>query len=225
MQTHHLLSERKLFTNVFPTKVWYDAMNPLIIGLTGNIATGKSAVLQYLATKGAYVLDADKLAHESMQTGTHTYWAIVDEFGQSILQVDGTIDRRALGKVVFADPKALARLEAIVHPAVFDLARQELLTVEANVIVLEAIKLLEAGQLVTLCDEVWVVTATQETQLRRLRETRKMSEEEAARRMAAQSPQEEKVKQADRVINNDGDLAALTAQLDTIWQDLSQKFA
>ena len=200
-------------------------MNPLIIGLTGNIATGKSTVLQYLAAKGAYVLDADKLAHESMQTGTHTYWAIVDEFGQSILQVDGTIDRRALGKVVFADPKALARLEAIVHPAVFDLARQELLTVEANVIVLEAIKLLEAGQLVTLCDEVWVVTATQETQLRRLRETRKMSEEEAARRMAAQSPQEEKVKQADRVITNDGDLAALTAQLDTIWQDLSQKFA
>ena len=225
MQTHHLLSERKLFTNVFPTKVWYDAMNPLIIGLTGNIATGKSTVLQYLAAKGAYVLDADKLAHESMQTGTHTYWAIVDEFGQSILQVDGTIDRRALGKVVFADPKALARLEAIVHPAVFDLARQELLTVEANVIVLEAIKLLEAGQLVTLCDEVWVVTATQETQLRRLHETRKMSEEEAARRMAAQSPQEEKVKQADRVITNDGDLAALTAQLDTIWQDLSQKFA
>jgi len=199
-------------------------MSSLIIGLTGNIATGKSAVLHYLASKGAYVLDADKLAHESMQLGTHTYWAIVDEFGQEILQVDGAIDRRALGKIVFSDPSALARLEAIVHPAVFDLARQELIMVTANVIVLEAIKLLEAGHLVTLCDEVWVVTASEETQLRRLRDYRAMDEAEAKRRMAAQSPQEEKVKHADRVITNDGDLAALTLQLDQIWQELSDKF-
>ncbi len=196
----------------------------IIIGLTGNIATGKSAVLQYLAGKGAYVLDADKLAHESMQLGTHTYWAIVDEFGQEILLADGTIDRSALGKIVFTEPDALARLEAIVHPAVFDLARQELVAVDANVIILEAIKLLEAGHLVTLCDEVWVITASPETQFRRLRERRSMDEAEAKRRMAAQSSQEEKVKHADRVINNDGDLAALTAQLDQIWQELSDKF-
>lgn len=196
----------------------------IIIGLTGNIATGKSAVLQYLADKGAYVLDADKLAHESMQLGTHTYWAIVDEFGQGILQVDGAIDRRALGKIVFNEPDALARLEAIVHPAVFDLARRELVTVDANVIILEAIKLLEAGNLVTLCDEVWVVTARPETQLRRLREQRSMNEAEAKRRMAAQSSQEDKIKQADRVIDNDGDWPALTAQLDQIWQELSDKF-
>jgi len=200
-------------------------MSPLIIGLTGNIATGKSTVLQYLAEKGAYVLDADKLAHESMQIGTHTYWSIVDAFGQSILQVDGTIDRRALGKIVFADTKALARLEEIVHPAVFDLARQELLTVDNDVIILEAIKLLEAGQLVTLCDEVWVVTAKIETQLLRLREGRNMSEAEAQKRMAAQSSQEEKIKHADRVITNDDALSTLTAQLDEIWQDLSKKFA
>ncbi len=196
----------------------------IIIGLTGNIATGKSAVLQYLAGKGAYVLDADKLAHESMQLGTHTYWAIVDEFGQGILQADGAIDRSALGKIVFKEPDALARLEAIVHPAVFDLARQELVTVDANVIILEAIKLLEAGHLVTLCDEVWVVTASPETQLRRLRERRSMDDAEARRRMAAQSSQEEKVNHADCVINNDGDLAALTLQLDQIWQELSDKF-
>ena len=196
----------------------------IIIGLTGNIATGKSAVLQYLAGKGAYVLDADKLAHESMQLGTHTYWAIIDEFGQGILQADGAIDRSALGKIVFQEPDALARLEAIVHPAVFDLARQELVSVDANVIILEAIKLLEAGHLVTLCDEVWVVTASPETQLRRLRERRSMDEAEARRRMAAQSSQEEKVRHANRVINNDGDLAALTAQLDQIWQELSDKF-
>ena len=196
-------------------------MSLLIIGLTGNIATGKSTVLRYLAAKGAYVLDADKLAHESMQIGTHTYWAIVDAFGESILQADGAIDRKALGKIVFNDPAALAQLEAIVHPAVFSLARQELVTVEAQIIVLEAIKLFEAGHLSSLCDQIWVVTSSPETQLRRLRETRGMDAAEAQRRMAAQSSQQAKVERADRVINNDGDLAALEAQLDQIWQEVT----
>lgn len=196
-----------------------------IIGLTGNIATGKSTVLHYLQQKGAYVLDADKLAHETMQQGTHTYWAIVDAFGNEILQPNGAIDRTKLGKVVFGDPVKLAQLEAIVHPAVFDLARRELAGLEASVVVLEAIKLLEAGQLVTLCDEVWVVTATTETQLRRLRETRNTDEAEAKHRMAAQSAQEEKIKQADRVIENNGTTAALFASLDQIWTDVLQKAA
>lgn len=196
-----------------------------IIGLTGNIATGKSTVLHYLQQKGAYVLDADKLAHESMQQGTHTYWAIVDAFGHEILQHEGAIDRTKLGKVVFGDPGRLAQLEALVHPAVFDLARRELAGLEASVVVLEAIKLLEAGQLVTLCDEVWVVTTTAETQFQRLRETRNTQEAEAKQRMAAQSAQEEKVKQADRVIENNGTTAALFANLDQIWADVLQKSA
>lgn len=196
-----------------------------IIGLTGNIATGKSTVLSYLQQKGAYVLDADKLAHESMQTGTHTYWAIVDAFGTDILQPDGAIDRPHLGRVVFADAAKLTQLEALVHPAVFDLARRELAGLEADVIVLEAIKLLEAGQLVTMCDEVWVVTASPEAQLRRLRESRNLDEAEARRRMNAQSPQEEKIKQADRVIANDGTTAELYAQLDQAWAAIVQKAA
>ena len=199
--------------------------NPFIIGLTGNIATGKSTVLAYLAARGAHVLDADRLAHESMQQGTHTYWAIIDVFGRSILQPNGEIDRRALGDIVFSDPAALHQLEEIIHPAVFSLARMELLQVEAPVIVLEAIKLLEAGQLVTMCDEVWVVTSSPETQLRRLREMRQMDETEARRRMQAQSSQEDKIKQADRVIVNDDDVEALQHQLDTAWQELSEKLA
>lgn len=196
-----------------------------IIGLTGNIATGKSTVLHYLQQKGAYVLDADKLAHESMQTGTHTYWAIVDAFGTDILQPDGAIDRPQLGRIVFADPAKLAQLEALVHPAVFDLARQEVVRLEADVVIMEAIKLLEAGQLVTMCDEVWVITAAPATQLRRLRETRNIDETEARRRMDAQSPQAEKVKHADRVIANDGTTAELYAQLDRAWADVLQKAA
>lgn len=196
-----------------------------IIGLTGNIATGKSTVLHYLQQKGAYVLDADKLAHESMQKGTHTYWAIIDAFGAGITQPDGSIDRAKLGSVVFPDPAKLAQLEAIVHPSVFDLARRELAGLNAEVVILEAIKLLEAGQLVTLCDEVWVVTASTETQLQRLRETRQMDEAEARRRMAAQSPQVEKIKQAHRVIENNGTVAALFAQLDEAWAAVLQKAA
>ncbi len=196
-----------------------------IIGLTGNIATGKSTVLAYLQRKGAYVLDADKLTHESMQQGTHTYWAIVDAFGQAILQPSGAIDRAKLGKVVFPDPAKLAQLEAIVHPSVFDLARRELAGLEVEVVILEAIKLLEAGRLVTLCDEVWVVTASEATQLRRLHETRQMDEAEAKRRMAAQSSQEEKSKHADRLIHNDGSTEALYAQLDLAWADVLQKVA
>lgn len=194
-----------------------------IIGLTGNIATGKSTVLHYLQQKGAYVLDADKLAHESMQKGTHTYWAIIDAFSADITQPDGTIDRPKLARLVFPDPAKLAQLEAIVHPAVFDLARRELAGLEAEVVILEAIKLIEAGQLVTLCDEVWVVTTTPETQLRRLRETRNMDEAEAKRRMAAQSSQAEKVKRADRVIENNGTAAGLYQQLDQFWVDVLQK--
>lgn len=194
-----------------------------IIGLTGNIATGKSTVLRYLQQKGAYVFDADKLAHESMQKGTHTYWAIIDTFGNDILQADGTIDRPKLGQMVFSDPAKLTQLEALVHPAVFDLARRELAKVEAEVVVLEAIKLLEAGQLVTMCDEVWVVVSKPALQIQRLRETRNMSETEAQRRMAAQSPQEEKVKRADRVIDNSGTEAELYTQLDQAWSAILAK--
>lgn len=194
-----------------------------IIGLTGNIATGKSTILHYLQQKGAYVLDADKLTHESMQKGTHTYWAILDVFGTEITQPDGAIDRPKLGKLVFSDPAKLVDLEAIVHPAVFDLARRELAGLEVEVVILEAIKLIEAGQLVTLCDEVWVVTTHPEIQLRRLRETRNMDEAEAKRRMAAQSSPEEKIKYANRVIENNGTAADLYQQLDQLWADVLQK--
>ncbi|MEZ4729817.1 MAG: dephospho-CoA kinase [Caldilineaceae bacterium] len=196
-----------------------------IIGLTGNIATGKSTVLRYLEDKGAYVLDADKLAHASMEPGTHAYQAIVETFGAAILQPDGMIDRPKLGSIVFTDPAKLTQLEAIVHPAVFDLARRQLAGLDVDVVVLEAIKLLEAGQLVALCDEVWVITATSESQLRRLRETRSMDAAEAERRMAAQSSQADKVKRADRVIQNDGTVKELYEQLDQHWADILQKAA
>lgn len=198
-------------------------MHRLIIGLTGNIATGKSTVLDYLRIKGAYSIDADKLTHRTMQPGGLAYDAIVQTFGRDILAEDGTIQRAALGRIVFADPAALRRLEEIVHPAVFTLAQAELAQTDAPVVVVEAIKLLEAKRLLTLCREVWVVTADPEVQLRRLSEERGMSEAEARQRMAAQSSQADKVMQATRVIVNNGSTEALYAQLDAIWNEITAK--
>jgi dephospho-CoA kinase len=192
-----------------------------IIGLTGNIATGKSTVLQYLRAKGAYVIDADRLAHAAMQPGGRAYDPAVTVFGCGIVKEDQTIDRGALGRIVFSDPQALRTLEEIVHPAVFELAKQELAQTQAKLVVVEAIKLLESQRLVTLCQEIWVVTADPQVQLQRLVEQRGMAEAEARQRMAAQSPQAEKVKHATRVIANNGSTTALYAQLDAIWNEIA----
>ena len=191
-----------------------------MIGLTGNIAAGKSTVLAYLRRKGAYVIDADKLTHRAMQPGGPAFDAIVGAFGRDILADDGSINRAALGSVVFADANALRRVEEIVHPAVFELAKEELAQTTAPVVVVEAIKLLEAKRLVTLCQEVWVVTSDPDVQMRRLLQERGMSETEARQRMAAQSSQADKVKQATRVIANNGSIQALYEQLDAAWNEL-----
>ena len=194
---------------------------PLIVGLTGNIGTGKSTVLRYLAQKGAHVVDADKLTHRAQLPDGPAYPAIVEAFGKEILNEDGSINRPALGKVVFSDAAKLAQLERIVHPAVFLLAQQEIASTDAPVIILEAIKLLESNNIVRLCNEIWVITASEETQIARLMASRGMSRQEAQQRMANQSPQTEKVKRAHRVIDNDGDTEKLYEQLDRIWSEIS----
>ena len=196
----------------------------LVIGLTGNIATGKSTILNYLMEKCAFIIDADKLGHRVIEPGGQAYDAVVRTFGREILREDGAIDRKKLGKIVFSNPIDLGRLEKIVHPKIFDLGKQEIDENDSPVIVLEAIKLLEAGLMSTLCDEIWVVTSSLTTQLRRLLEARRMEETEARRMIDLQPPQAAKVNQADRVIENDGSLAELHAQLDAIWEDLKRRY-
>jgi dephospho-CoA kinase len=177
-------------------------------------------VLEYLARRGAYIIDADKLAHQSMAPDGPAYPAVVAEFGQAILDTDGSINRKALGKIVFTNADLLNKLEQIVHPAVFNMTLKLVETSPSSVIVLEAVKLLEAGPMFSQCDEVWVVTARPEVQLRRLMETRGMDEATARQRMGMQSPQAAKINQADRVIDNSGTLEELYAQLDAIWEAL-----
>lgn len=177
----------------------------IVIGLTGNIATGKSIVLRMLQELGATVIDADKLVHQLMRQGGSIYNAIVEEFGKFILDSNGQISRTRLGRIVFSDPDGLAKLESITHPGV----RQEVLKRIANastpVIAIEAIKLFESG-LAEQCQATWVVTSPPELQLKRLVERRKMTSEQAKQRIKAQSPQAEKVAKADLVIDNSSDL-------------------
>ena len=190
----------------------------LVIGLTGNIATGKSAVAQMLTELGADVIDADRVAHQVMGPGQPAYADIVAAFGDDIAPAGGPINRARLGEIVFADPGALARLEALVHPAVGRRIAELVASSTADVVVIEAIKLLEAGLSLRLCDEVWAVTAPRAAQLSRLMETRGLSHDEAVLRIDAQPSQEVKIAQADVVIDNDGDLDVLRRAVERAWR-------
>lgn len=190
-----------------------------VIGLTGNIATGKSVVRRMLEHLGAYGIDADALAHRAIARGAPGYQPVVDLFGCYILGSDGEIDRRRLGKIVFNDPIALADLERIVHPLVAQAIDFLVRRASQPVVVIEAIKLVEAN-LHRACDSLWVVYAPPEVQLARLMRTRGLTEAEARQRMAAQPPQEQKMALADVIIRNAGTFEETWKQVVVAWQRL-----
>ena len=190
-----------------------------LIGLTGNIATGKSAVLRMLKRLGAKVIDADALVHQLMAKGTPVWQAILGEFGEVILGPEGEIDRGKLGAIVFADAEVLKRLEAIVHPAVTARVDELIRQATEPVVVVEAIKLIEAGWHCT-CDALWVVTCPKEQQVERLMRMRKLSREEALLRIEAQPPQEDKIALADVVIDNLSGLKEMREQVEREWERL-----
>lgn len=190
-----------------------------VIGLTGNIGTGKSTVTRMLADLGATVIDADALAHEVIAPGTPGWQQVVDAFGPGVVAADGAIDRAQLAAIVFSDPAALARLEAIIHPLVIQEADRRIRAIGRGVVVIEAIKLIESG-MVRDCDALWVVTARPEQQIERLVRERGMSAAEVQRRMAAQPPQSEKIALADVVIDNSGTPEETRAQVEAAWKTL-----
>ncbi len=185
----------------------------VVIGLTGNIATGKSAVMQLAAERGARTIDADKVVHQVLATDQAVQDGIRAAFGDVVFAEDGTLLRGALGRVVFADAEALRTLEALVHPAVRQEITRQVQASDATITVLEAILLLE-GPLHALCDQIWVTTCSAETQLQRLMTYRNMTEEAARQRIDAQAPQADKIARADVVIDTDGDMAATVAQFE-----------
>ncbi|MFN3762027.1 MAG: dephospho-CoA kinase [Anaerolineae bacterium] len=195
---------------------------PSIIGLTGNIATGKSTVARMLRDLGATVIDADRVAHEVMRAGTPIHQAVVEAFGPQVLRPDGEIDRARLGAMVFSDPQALARLEAIVHPAVLEEVARRIAAAPTPIVVVEAIKLIESGMAEGL-DALWVTTCPFEEQVRRLMADRGLTRQEAELRVRAQPPQEAKIARADVVISTDGSLEETRAQVEAAWQALMER--
>jgi dephospho-CoA kinase len=200
------------------------ADRPYVIGLTGNISTGKTTVARMLASLGACVIDADMVAHELMRPWTAVHSDVVARFGEQILRPGGEIDRQRLGALVFADPVALRSLDDIVHPAVVQETRRRLDACTARVAVVEAIKLLEAG-MDHDCDVVWVVTLPRELQIERLIERTGLTKPQAEQRVDAQPPQEDKIARADELIDNSGTLADTRAQIQRAWADLPKVHA
>jgi len=190
-----------------------------VIGLTGNIATGKSVVRRMLEHLGAYGIDADALGHRAIAQGAPGYQPVLDTFGKWILGPDGQVDRNKLARVVFADAEALSRLEGIVHPLVEQAIDVLIRRSNQRVIVIEAIKLLESG-LHTKCDSLWVTHAMQEIQLVRLMKKRGMTELVARQRIAAQPSQGEKISAANVVIRNDGSFEDTWKKVVAAWQEL-----
>lgn len=190
-----------------------------VIGITGNIATGKSVVRKMLEHLGAYGIDADALAHRAMAKGAPGYPLILKTFGQWILDQDEQIDRKKLAKVAFSDPNALEKLESIIHPLVAHAVDVLIRRASQPIIVIEAIKLLESD-LAAGCDTVWVVDAPAELQIARLMHKRKMSEGAARQRIAAQSPQALKLRAAKVVIRNNGSFENTWEQVQEAWEEL-----
>lgn len=193
------------------------------VGLTGGIGSGKSTVSRLLASYGAVVVDADALAREVVAPGTPGLAAVVDAFGPEVLLPDGTLDRPALGARVFADPDALARLNAIVHPLVGERGAALVAQAEADgaSLVVHDVPLLVENGLAPLYDEVVVVAASPKTQLDRLVRLRGMTEADARARIAAQAPLAEKLAVATRVLHNDGTEAELADQVARLWVELT----
>ncbi len=190
-----------------------------IIGLTGNIATGKTVVRKMLGHLGAYTIDADALTHRIMSPDGPGHKPIVDHFGKFILDPDGTINRTKLGKLVFSDIEALTSLEGIIHPYVRKATQFLINNAPQDVVVLEAIKLLESP-LRDQIDTVWVTTSTEENQMARLAAKRGMSGNDARNRMEAQSTQLEKIAAADFVIENNGSFEDTWDQVQKGWDQL-----
>jgi dephospho-CoA kinase len=195
-----------------------------VIGLTGGIGAGKSTVTQMLEALGAAVIDADKVGHQIYLPDLPAWREIVDTFGPEVLNADRTIDRQALGKLVFADPEALRTLNRIVHPKIFDRMRELIAEMRARgwmkAIVVEAAVLIEANWM-ALVDQVWVVMASAAVVGERLAKQRHLSPEQVHTRIAAQLANDERLKHAHVVIRNDGSLEEVCHAVQQAWDQLA----
>ncbi len=198
---------------------------PRIIGLTGNIACGKTSVGAMLRELGAErYIDADALVHHLYEAGQPIAVQVAEIFGASVLGSDGTIDRKALGAIVFQDAQAMKRLESIVHPAVGMALMNELAQVSTQgIAIIDAVKLLEGGS-GALCQSKWLVTCPEEQEKRRLMERNHLSEDEAQARLRAQPAVAPRLALVDEVIDNGGSLEETRQQVRSAFERFCQRF-
>ncbi len=195
-----------------------------IIGLTGGIASGKSTISSMLGKLGAIIIDADKIGHEAYQPHTVVWNDVVEAFGREILKENDEIDRPKLGSIVFRDPEAMQRLNAIMHPRMFDMMKQRLEKLKqegVRVAVIEAAILIEANW-TPLVDEVWVVYVPEDVAIQRLIARNGLSPEQARARVKSQMPIDDKAKLADVVVDNNRSLAEVEVEVRNLWRRIQE---
>jgi dephospho-CoA kinase len=199
---------------------------PRIIGITGNIASGKTSVGQILLELGVKkYIDADALVHRLYERGQPIVASVAEAFGVEVMASDGSVDRKALGKLVFEQREAMQRLERIVHPAVGAALLQELSTLQADdIAVIDAVKLLEGGS-GALAQSKWLVVCAEEQQLERLKRRNALSNAEAQARIQAQPELAPKYALVDEVIDNSGSPAETRGQVEAAFQRFLKKFS
>ncbi|MFC2013745.1 dephospho-CoA kinase [Chloroflexota bacterium] len=193
-----------------------------VIGLTGGIGSGKSTVAEFMAEQGVVVIDADKVGHEAFKPNIQLWREVVAVFGRQILTPTGDIDRKKLGEVVFDNPDSLVQLNQIMHPRMYDMVKaqiDEFRRQGVKLVVLEAPLLLEAGW-TSLVDEVWVIVASESTVIRRLQNKVGLTQQQSLARIRSQLSSEERVKQANVVIDTDCSLDELKAKVRELWRGL-----
>ncbi|MGH7412090.1 MAG: dephospho-CoA kinase [Candidatus Methylomirabilis sp.] len=194
----------------------------LVVGLTGGICSGKSTVAAMFGQLGAVVIDADRVAHDLQAPGQPLFEAIVSAFGHEVVGDEGRIDRRKLGAIVFADPKARSRLEEILHPAIIaecERRIQQVAASEATVCLLDAALLIESGRHARF-DAIILVEASEAIRLDRLMGQRRLSRDEAMQRIRSQMPGEAKRRHAHFTIDNGGRLEETERQVRVVWNQL-----
>jgi dephospho-CoA kinase len=198
-----------------------------VIGLTGGIGTGKSTVAQILEAQGAPILNADLVGHEVYLPGRPAYHEIIEAFGREVVAEDGTIDRKKLGPIVFADPKNLSKLNSITHSRMKGMMREKLVDIEKQgheIAVLEAALLLEA-KWDDLADEIWVTVTDSEIAASRVAERSGLAKEQVMERIRSQMTNEDRIKRASVVIDTGGDMASTERQTLDNWQKVRQRLA
>lgn len=195
-----------------------------IIGLTGNIASGKTEVAKIFKELGAKIIDADKIAREVVEPGEPAWQEIVEEFGRNILNSDGSINRKKLGEIIFNDDRRREQLNRITHPRIMTKIKETIDNYKkenVKLVIIEAALIVERGGLLNVIDELIVVSADTETQIERIMTRDGLHRDEALSRMKSQMPISEKTKHAAYIIDNSGSLRKTRRQVEEVWKKLN----